>query len=36
MIKPSVKLEPIYHETEELIAIIAKSKDTATQNKNAK
>ena len=33
MIKPVSKLTPIYKETEELIAIIAKSIDTARKNK---
>jgi four helix bundle protein len=36
MIKPAAKLEPIYTETEELIAIIAKSKETAGKNKESK
>jgi four helix bundle protein len=34
MIKPVIKLTDIYSETEELIAIIAKSINTAKQNKN--
>jgi len=33
MIKPVLKLDPIYKETEELIAIIAKSISTAQKNK---
>jgi hypothetical protein len=33
MIKPILKLDPIYRETEELIAIIAKSISTAQKNK---
>ncbi len=35
LIKPVTKLDDIYKETEELIAIIAKSKETASKNKNA-
>jgi four helix bundle protein len=34
MIKPVNKLEPVYKETEELIAIIAKSISTAKKNNN--
>ena len=33
MIKPVLKLDPIYKETEELIAIIGKSISTARKNK---
>jgi hypothetical protein len=33
MIKPVLKLDPIYKETEELIAIIGKSLSTAHKNK---
>ena len=33
MIKPVVKLQDVFKETEELIAIIAKSIDTAQKNK---
>ena len=33
MIKPILKLDPIYKETEELIAIIGKSISTAQKNK---
>jgi four helix bundle protein len=33
MIKPASKLDPIYKETEELIAIIGKSISTAQKNK---
>lgn len=36
MIRPVSKLADIYKETEELIAIIAKSIDTANKNKNKK
>jgi four helix bundle protein len=35
LIKPVEKLQDIYKETEELIAIIAKSIETANKNKNA-
>jgi hypothetical protein len=35
MIKPVDRLESIYNETEELIAIIAKSIETAKKNKAA-
>ncbi len=35
MIKPVNKLEPIYKETEELVAIIAKSISTAKKNNNS-
>jgi four helix bundle protein len=34
MIKPIIKLDPIYQETEELIAIIGKSISTAKKNSN--
>jgi hypothetical protein len=34
MIKPVPKLEPVYKETEELIAIIAKSISTTKKNNN--
>ncbi len=34
MIKPAKKLDSIYKETEELVAIIAKSISTASRNKN--
>ena len=36
MIKPISKLDDIYKETEELIAIIAKSIDTSKKNKEIK
>jgi len=35
LIKPVLKLEGIYKETEELIAIIAKSIETAKKNKSS-
>jgi four helix bundle protein len=36
LIKPAIKLDSIYKETEELIAIIAKSVETAKKNKGSK
>lgn len=36
MIKPASKLDGIYKETEELVAIIAKSIETAKKNKSSK